>query len=139
MERDLDLYRGILLAVEVSSDPDEAVIQATRDEGFHGTGESQIPDIVQRADAPVVLRHCVLLTQAGLLDSNANDPDVSRTADGRIFLIVVRGLTHDGHDFLDNIRDDTVWKKTKEEARSMALDVAKATAEGIVKGTIGIE
>jgi hypothetical protein len=127
------------MAVESISDPDEAVIQISRDEGFPNRLKTgNLPEVVQNADSSVVLRHCVLLTQAGLLDSNANEPDASRTADGRIFMIVVRGLTHDGHDFLDNIRDDTIWKKTKKEARSMALDVVKVTAEGIVKGAIGL-
>ena len=28
-------------------------------------------------------------------------------------VIVVTGITYNGHQFLDNIRDDKVWKKTK--------------------------
>ena len=133
MERDLDLYRGILLAVEATADPDEAVIQMTRHEGFPNVDAGDLPKVVQDVDPPKVLRHCVLLTQAGLLDSNAESSDVTRTADGRVSLIVVRGLTHEGHDFLDNIRDDTVWSRTKEKTGQASLEIVKAVAEGVVK------
>lgn len=139
MERDLDLYRGILLAIEATADPDEAVIQMTRHEGFpNEIAAGDLPEVVQDADPPKILRHCVLLTQAGLLDSNAESPDVTRTADGRVSLIVVRGLTHEGHDFLDNIRDDTVWSRTKEKTGQASLGIVKAVAEGVVKSMVGL-
>ena len=139
MERDLDLYRGILLAVEATADPDEAVIQMTRHEGVpNGIDGEDLPEIVQNTDPARILRHCVLLTQAELLDSNAESPDVSRTADGRISLIVVRGLTHEGHDFLDNVRDDTVWSRTKEKAGQASLEIIKAVAEAVAKGMVGL-
>jgi len=47
-------------------------------------------------------------------------------------------LTHEGHDFVENIRDNTVWKKVKEKAASMALEVVKATAKAVVKGAAGV-
>ncbi len=54
-------------------------------------------------------------------------------------------LTWDGHEFLDAIRGDTIWQKTKNsfvsKGLSMTLDLVKSVAVDIasasVKSTIG--
>jgi hypothetical protein len=141
MERDLDLYRDILFAVEEHANPDERPIRIQRKGDdklyFPDADETELPESVRDADTPVLMRHVVLMTQAGLLDSNALDPS-SETTSGRPFVITIQGLTHEGHDFLENIREDTVWNQTKEKTRSLALDVVKATAEVIVKESLGL-
>jgi hypothetical protein len=51
-------------------------------------------------------------------------------------------VTNSGHDFLDSVRDDKVWSKTKRQLTkvggSAALDVVKATAVNIVTEIIAI-
>lgn len=142
MERDLDLYRDILLAVEEFSQPDGSPIRIqSLGDGeiwFPDTDNTDLPESIQNTDIHVLVRHIVLMTQANLVDSNARNPSQTNT-NGRPTVVVIHGLTHEGHDFLENIREDTVWNKTKEEARSLALDVVKATAEGIIKGATGLQ
>lgn len=143
MKRSLDLYRDLLFAVEDHADPRKGAIQIMKKGDdplrFPGADTSDLPESLRETDPPVLLRHLELMTQAELLETNALSPDAERTTDGRLFMAVIYGLTHKGHDFLENIREDTVWNQTKEEARSLALDVVRATAEGIVKGATGIE
>ena len=49
-------------------------------------------------------------------------------------------LTNDGHDFLDTIRNDTIWNQTKEvvaeNVGTTALEIMLETAKGIAKGII---
>ncbi len=48
-------------------------------------------------------------------------------------------LTWKGHDFIDSVRDDEVWAKTKkgaEEARGFTIDLLKDLAKGLVKKKI---
>jgi hypothetical protein len=53
---------------------------------------------------------------------------------------VVGSLTWDGAEFLEKVRSDTVWNKTKEvivhKGLPMALDVIKNVVESIVSGIV---
>lgn len=91
MKRDMDLVRGMLLAIE------DDVLRFG--EGTDNGG----------LDAPddVITAHLRLLEQAGLIEV------MSRPISGPIY---IRGLTWDGHDFLDAVRDPEVWKRTKDGA-----------------------
>lgn len=64
--------------------------------------------------------------------------EIQRTENGTAAAISVCGLTHEGHEFIGNIREDKTWKQTKEKTESIALDVVKDTAKGIVMGSIGL-
>src|SRR5262249_19603499 len=93
MKRDMDLARTILEQVEEQAQ-----------------GHSRINlDIQGRSDDEIAY-HIMLLNQAGFLDA----VDVSSTA-GMAW--IPRQLTWGGHEFLDAIRNDTVWNKVKEEAK----------------------
>ena len=78
-----------------------------------------------------------LLYDAGLIDAE----DVSTNGDGPDEFFVFR-LTWNGHEFLDSIRSDSVWKKTKdkivEKGGVMTFDVVKAVALGFVKSSLGL-
>jgi len=58
-------------------------------------------------------------------------------------LFVVRGLSMKGHDYLANIRNNTVWKKLLAKAQadgvSMSTTVVSALATGLAKKFVGIE
>ena len=48
-------------------------------------------------------------------------------------------LTWDGCDFLDSVRDDEIWRQTKDgvtKAGGFSLDLMKALAKGLIKKQI---
>lgn len=51
-------------------------------------------------------------------------------------------MTWDGHEFLDDIRSDSVWSQTKSavvnQVGSVSLSVLQEVAKGIVKGLVGL-
>ncbi len=54
---------------------------------------------------------------------------------------IVTNITWDGHELLDTIRDDGVWKKTKERLApvgSVGIEVLKAVAVSVAKGMLGL-
>lgn len=61
--------------------------------------------------------------------------------DGVTFGFVVADLTWDGHEFLDNIRDNHVWKETKaisSKVASASLSVLADVAKGYISRTLGL-
>lgn len=126
MKRDMELCRKILFAVE-----EKYVDSAIMNLEIDSFSKEQ------------VAYHCKLLYEAGLVSTfNA------RYADGGIYFFAVGSLTWEGHDFLDKIRSDTIWNRTKEvvagKGLPMVLDVLKdvaqaimtSTVEGVVKGIL---
>ena len=69
-------------------------------------------------------------------------------ADGTGPFVAIGGhvaLTWDGHDFLDAIRNDTVWQEAKEtvqakglDIQSLTLDVVKSVCVSAIKDLIGL-
>lgn len=54
----------------------------------------------------------------------------------------ITGITWHGHQFLDNIRDDGVWKETKKKASKVAgvsLDVVSELASATLKRMVGLD
>jgi hypothetical protein len=72
-----------------------------------------------------------LAVDAGLLDG---EDESTLGPDGRDFLI--QGLTYYGHEFLDQIRSDTVWRRlktlAKEQGIDLTVDLVKKLAPKIV-------
>lgn len=56
-----------------------------------------------------VAYHCSLLYDGGLIKDYK-----AQYGSGELSMFSVSGLTWKGHEFLDTIRNDTVWKKTKD-------------------------
>ena len=53
--------------------------------------------------------------------------------------MTVRSLTWKGHELLDNIRDDVVWKKTKEATKSfssVSLNILSSVAANVLTGLV---
>ncbi len=88
---------------------------------------------------------CILLYDAGLVDQYK-----AKYGDNTIYAFTVGGLTWEVHGFLDKIREDTIWNKTKETIKMkglpMVLDVIKRVAtsvvtsmtEGVIKGLMNL-
>lgn len=117
MKRDMDLVRDILLRVE--QDGDAPV------DGFPGHSEDD------------VLEHIELVVEAKLLAG-----EVVRTMGGGGMALIER-LTWDGHDYLDEVRDATVWAKTKkmiaEKGGGASFAIVKALASRFVSQKFGLD
>lgn len=114
MKRDMDLVRKFLIVVEDAKEP--LRFGDFRDSpGAKGFSEDEI------------LYHLRLMQAHGLLDAVIEESD-----DGMCVACLVYGLTWDGQDFLDALRDDSVWEKTKRAVResvgSTTFEVVKCVA-----------
>ncbi|MER2510405.1 MAG: DUF2513 domain-containing protein [Amaricoccus sp.] len=117
MRRNPDLERAILLAVEAFDPDKDPEIDLT---GFSGHSDRQVSYQVS------------LLAEAGLLKA-CELPD---TEDGDRIWCVPQRLTMAGHEYLDAVRDDEVWRRTKDGARavgSFSLEVLGALARGMIR------
>lgn len=123
MRLDKDLIRQILLAVEADEGP---VYEAVLLE-FEGRSESQVG------------YHVMQLVEAGYLvgeDLSSLDDELAWEA---------QRLTYRGHEFLDTIRDDEVWSRTKTAvgkvggaSLSMFLELGKGYAKQVIAERMGI-
>lgn len=114
MRRDMELCRKILFACE-EADEDFDLLNL------------EIPGYTMDQ----VAYHCKLLHDAGFIDEY-NDG----YADNKIEYFTAGMLTWEGHDFLDKVRENTVWNKTKsvitEKGLPMILDVVKEVSTAII-------
>ena len=110
----MDLARKILQAVDSAED------------AVHFDDLEKMNGISNYTDREVWY-HVQLLDYAGYLDCLMAQSD-----DGRLRRGIVYGLTWDGQDFLDALRDDSVWEKTKRAVResvgSTTFEVVKCVA-----------
>lgn len=108
MRRDMDLIRGLLMQVE---EVDRPVGIGELDFLGHGREE--------------VAYHVELMQACGLIDARVRRVKGNMLAD-----CTVLGLTWDGADFLDSMRDERVWARAKGAIRdtvgSTTLDVVRA-------------
>lgn len=115
MKRDMELVRKIVFAIEEQYEGQ--AIRHLKIDGF---------------DHVTIALHCKLLFEFGLVDYykpiSADDVPV--------ITFFVGNLTWEGYDFLDKIRQDTVWNKTKEvitkQGLPMVIDVVKQVAQSII-------
>jgi Hypothetical protein (DUF2513). len=131
MKRDMELIRRILFFIEDKFKPGELYIHGISVEGYA---------------QEIIADHCQLLCEAGLI--NSYKP--TRGGQGaKVLFFTVGNLTNSGYDFLDKIREDTIWNKTKtvikDKGLPMVIDVIKdvsstiisAMVEGTIKGLKG--
>ena len=118
MKRDMELCRKILFAIE----------EQYVDTALHNL---QIPEQTMEQ----VAYHCKILKEAGLITNYK-----ALFASNHIVGFGVGSLTWEGHDFLDKIREDTIWNKTKGlikgKALPMTLDVIKEIATAVISETL---
>ncbi len=115
MKRDFDLIRQLLLEVEGDTSVDPS-----------GYTEDQVK------------YHKGLLVEAGLVEGMVKDSSRSYTEIPD--LVVIKKLTWDGHEFLDQARQLTVWNRAKENLAKkgieLSLDALKAAMKAIITGMI---
>lgn len=109
MKRNLELVRAILLAMEAAP---------------HGFAPE--PFTVTGYDQETIGHHVWLMAQGGLLtaaDVTAQQ-DASPTA-------LPGAITWDGHEFLDAVRNDTVWRKLKAQVKDKGLTVPFSVVQAL--------
>lgn len=74
-----------------------------------------MPDDLDRNVAAYNLK---IMDQAGFTTSNIQYADNES-------MWITSSLTWQGHEFLDSIKSDTIWNKTKEEIKSKGLEIGQ--------------
>lgn len=117
MKRDLNIFRDVLLQMEAVP-------------AGHVVEKFNVPDGVSE---PTFLEHLDLMIKADLIEGQS-----IRDHNGDVATVVVQKMTNKGYDFLDSIRDNTVWEKTKSKVGSASLDIVKTVAESIFRAGLGL-
>lgn len=125
MKRDLDLLRKILLAIE------------NADEFCYYNGIPDLASDIGCSNLELVSFHVSLLVDNNYIEVS----DISCCGINYDDYVIKR-LTADGCDYLDNIRNDTIWNRTKEvisnAGGTCALDIVKSIAGKIILNQAGI-
>lgn len=115
----MDLIRDILLSIE----------------DLPAGGPHQMLTIRGDWNDAEVDGHLRLVRDAGLVDGKIEFY-------GDDLLIAIYGLSNEGHDLLDSIRNDVIWEKTKSEVGkvggSVAIETLKAVATAVAAKLLGI-
>lgn len=114
MKRDMDLIRLILLRIE---------------EQYRSTAIYDLS--VDGYDKETVAYHCKILHEAGLIADYK-----ARYGDNQLLSFGISGLTWAGHDYLDKIRDDSIWRKTKETITKKGLPLVLETVKTVASAFV---
>lgn len=116
MRRDMDLIRKLVLKIEeLTTGPNDLFIAKPSELGLAGYTDAEIQ------------YHFDLMVEGGLIDTGGAIPFNN---------IRFRRLTVAGHDFVDSVRDDAIWAKTKSGALAAggwSLDLLADLGKGFVR------
>ena len=114
MKRDMEVIRKVLLAIEEQYE-DVAIY------------DLKVEDLGMKT----IAYHCNLLYNAGYVNDYK-----AQYVESELYSFGVSSLTWEGHEFLDKIRDDSIWNKTKEQIAKkglpMVIDVVKDIATSVI-------
>jgi hypothetical protein len=110
--RDMDLVRAILFWAEDAGRP------------------AKRPDV----DRLKLCYHIKIMAEAGLIDGQGDYHRMPGTGQIDPGLAVVRGITWDGHDFLEAMRSETAWKAVKEAFSKHGVPLVTQLLVGVLKG-----
>lgn len=96
LKRNLDLIRDIMLYLEENIDPNKPLFPV-----------SKLEDL--ESDSGILNEHIKQLVENGFIETTK--PIYMQ---GFTIFMDIQRITSNGHDFLDALRDDSVWNKTKE-------------------------
>lgn len=100
MKRDFDLIRKILLYVEENHDGSVMYIRK-----------------LENYDNKVLVTHCEILINQKFLEGKVSRVD---TGEG---IYICKGITYEGYEFLDKIRDITIWGKIKKYVKDNKMEL----------------
>ncbi|MCH5385031.1 hypothetical protein DKZ23_10345 [Limosilactobacillus reuteri] len=120
MKLNSDCVRDILIAIEDSTNFQEAI----------NNNQLETLDVINPYTSEEILYHLRQLSWAGLIQ------DFDCYADGGYSIL---DLSPKGHEFLNNIRSDENWNRTKKLASkvgSHSLSALQQIASGVISATI---
>jgi hypothetical protein len=123
LKRDMDLIRTLLLEIESGT---TSFVTFPLDP----LGQKTLANPIE---TKLRGEHLHLLQTAGMIDVIREE-----RVGGHM---VVRGLTWQGHEFLDNVRDPDIWRKTKERAKtvtSVGLSFLWEIAKAEIRTKLGL-
>ena len=123
MKRDMELIRKIMFKIE---------------EDYSGTPIRTLQ--IDGYDMITVAEHCRMMNEYGLI----NKYKAFGADNIPVLAFAVGNLTWEGYDFLDKVRQDTVWNKTKDVITKQGLpmifdvikDVSTAVITSMTEGTV---
>ncbi|MDP2758939.1 MAG: DUF2513 domain-containing protein [Sideroxyarcus sp.] len=102
MVRDWELVRNILSSMEARET----------------TLGDLVPESIEGYSPEVVSYHIYIMEEAGLIEAKC-----FKSSDAPIRCIAF-SLTWDGHEFLDKIKNETIWAKVKNQIKTKGLDLS---------------
>ena len=122
MKRDMDLVREILIAIERSEDGNL---------NFDALGYER----------QQVYLHIELMKERGLVDAVIIQEDDG--PEHGILMCKVERLTWDSHDFLNEVRDESIWEQAKRKCLNgtggLSFELLKDCLIHVAKQKLGIE
>lgn len=121
-KRDMNVIRDLLLEIEGGRN----VFRLLDQEMADALGLPLADASLSAEDVAKLEYHLTLLSDAKFIS-------LTRRSGG---YWVIDGITWEGHDFLDSVRDPRIWKLTKagaEQAGGFSVEMLKALAKGILK------
>lgn len=83
-----------------------------------------------------ILYTCEKLYEAGFINVK-----MQKYITDEVPLIMILSISYDGHQFLDNIRSNEIWKETKtvmKKVGSFSLDLMSQVAANLINNKLGI-
>ena len=114
MKRDMDLVRGILIA---GRDAEESL----NSNEIHSALDEIFPDGPQWSNEQIFY-HMKIMKEAGLIDANLVPYG---DASGAFLNMHVRW---EGQEFLDNVRDPSIWEQVKQKAGAASFAILQKVA-----------
>ncbi len=125
MKRDMDLCREILLTIEESGETMIDHNQLEADLSKRGYTQAQVG------------YHVKLLYQAGLVEA------IDLSSMNNIDYFIPKSITWQGHEFLENARNDTIWEKAKsialEKVGGLTLSTLQPLLVKLTKQALGLD
>jgi Hypothetical protein (DUF2513) len=120
MKRDMELIRELMLAID------------SRDDNEYWAGDLEVSG---DRNIDQINYHLQLLIDAGFIEAK-----VARDNDG--ISITIDRMSWDGHEFLDNARNESVWKDTMkivaEKGGSVAVGLLTQLLTSVAKQHLGL-
>lgn len=104
LKRDMELVRKLFFMIENQEDDRRELV------------------VPKEYDKDVVAYHLKILDQAGYVESNI-------TYASNSVLWMSATLTWEGHEFLDSIKNDNIWRKTKEGIKEKGFELGNVPFE----------
>ncbi|QWT22111.1 DUF2513 domain-containing protein [Bacillus sp. NP157] len=119
----MDLIRRLLLDLEAAP----GALDATHVVVGHSQAE--------------VAYHLALLVKGGLAEGPQPTSYLGNSTQVPDFVLATR-LSPEGHDFIDTLRDDTIWKTVREKTLKVGstatLEIVKALGQAAVRHMVGL-